>query len=118
MQYVNKATLEVNGQVIEDFDSVTIKERELRKPVKLMNKTGYVEATARDAVDVDYIVPATGAFDWASLVEGRLTLELDGGQRITFTGVHTLKIGDIKFGEGEDGAKQTIELGATGRVDE
>jgi hypothetical protein len=115
--YLNKVTLEVDGQEVTDFKTFTEKELELAKQVNLMNKTGFMPVTPRYGVNVDYVVPAEGEFDWESVKDGRLTAEYPNGQRITFTGVRTLKIGEAKV-DGENEVVRTIELGAVKRVRE
>lgn len=115
-EYVSRVLLDVNGQSIEDFKSVTEKEVEINKPVNLMNKTGFMKVTARYAVDVEYVVPETASeFDWESVSDGRLSIEYMNGKRITFTGVYVLTAGEAKA-DGENEMTRTINLGATGRV--
>jgi len=115
-EYVSRVRLEVNEAAIEDFKSVTEKEVELRKQVNLMNKTGFQRVTERYGVDVEYVVPEDGPeFDWDSLEGGRLTIEKMNGRRTTYTGVCTLKVGEVKY-DGDNEATRTIELGAEKRV--
>ena len=110
MEYVNLVTLEVNGQSIDDFQSVTEKEIELRKEVRLVNKTGVVKVKARYGVSVDYVVPKSGPeFDFETVEDGTLTIDLENGVRKQFTGVYTLKVGDAKYGEDKE-VTRTIEL--------
>ncbi len=118
MDILSSVILEVNGQTIDDFKSVTEGEREYRKPVKLMKKTGFVTVTPNHTVKVDYAVPATGEFNWAEVQEGRLTLEFENGKRVTYTGVCTLKEGEMKIDGGDDGTIKEIELGAKKRIEE
>lgn len=116
--YVSRVYLDVNGQSIEDFKSVAIKEVEIHKPVNLMNKTGHTKVTQRYGVDVEYVVPEAGsAFDWETVSDGRLSIEYMTGKRTTFTGVYVLKTGEAKA-DGENEMVQTIELGAEGRINE
>jgi hypothetical protein len=117
-EYVSKVLLDVNGQSIDDFQSVSIKETEIHKTVNLMNKTGHTKVTPRHAVDVEYVVPETDSeFDWESVSDGRLSIEYGNGKRTTFTGVYVLKVGEAKA-DGETEMVKTIELGAEGRIDE
>lgn len=118
MEYVSRCTLDVNGQSIEDFKSFTEKEREVRKAVNLMNGTGFAGKTPRHAVSVDYVVPLeTAEFDWDAVKNGTLTVELENGARLTFSGVYTLKVGEMKV-DGENETVRTIELGAVNRIQE
>lgn len=115
-EYVINVLLEVNGQNINDFSSVTEGEVDLAKQINLMNKTGFGTLTPRYGVEVDYVVPSDAPeFDFASVKNGTLTIDLQNGVRTTYTGVHTLKIGASKY-DGENEVTRTISLGATGKV--
>lgn len=117
-EYVSRVRLEINGQSIEDFNSVEEGDRELAKPVKLMNSTGYVACTPRNTCSVEYVVPAESAeFDFASVVGGTLTIDYQNGKRVTYQGVTTTKIGQTKF-DGEKEAIRKIDFSATNRVEE
>lgn len=116
MEYVTRCTLDVNGQSIEDFKSVTEGEIELHKQVNLMNKTGHAAVTARHGVTVDYVVPLDAPeFDWEGVAGGTLSIEFENGKRTTYTGVYVLKIGEQQV-DGEDETVRTIELGAEKRL--
>jgi len=115
MEYVNLVTLEVNGQSIDDFQSVTEKEVELRKEVRLVNKSGVVKITPRYGASVDYVVPKSGPeFDFESVEDGTLTIDLENGVRKQYTGVYTTKIGDAKYGEDKE-VVRTIDFVAMKR---
>jgi len=117
-EYIMRCTLEVNGQVIEDFKSVADKELEVHVPVNLMNTTGVAKKTARYGVTVDYVVPLdTPEFDWEEVVNGTLTMEFENGKRTTYQGVYVQKVGEMKV-DGENETVRAIELLATGRVKE
>ncbi len=117
-EYVSRIALEVNGQVIEDFDSVEEKEVELRKAVNLMNKTGNCEVTGRYGVSIDYVIPKDDPeFNFKDVSDATLTIDRQNGTRITFGGVCTTKLGSIKY-DGENAAKRTIELIANKRSEE
>jgi hypothetical protein len=116
MEYVSRVFLDVNGQSIADFKSATENERELHKQVNLMHKTGHTKVTTRYGVQVEYVVPETAEeYDWDSVSDGRLTIEYENGNRITFTGVYVLKIGEAKA-DGDNEMTKTIELGAEKRI--
>lgn len=113
-EYVEKVTLEINGQSIEDFEEVSENDYELRKPVSLMNKTGFSETTPRYGCKVKYCIPKGAAeFDFAGVKDGTLTIDRGGGKRISYTGVFTTKVGETQYGK--DVATKTIEFGATDR---
>lgn len=117
-EYVSRVLLDINGQSIEDFKSVTEPEVEHNKQVNLMNKTGHMKVTPRYGVQVEYVVPETETeFDFDSVEDGRLSIEKMNGKRRTYTGVYILKVGEVKY-DGENEATRTIEFGAEGRLDE
>lgn len=115
-EYVTQVTLEVNGQEITDFKSVTEKEVEHNREVRLMNKTGFGGVTPRYGVEVEYVVPSDAAeFDFAGVKNGTLTIDKMNGVRETFTGVTCLKVGSTKY-DGDNEVTRTIDLGAAGRA--
>lgn len=115
-EYVMNVRLEVNGQEISDFKSVTEGEVDLAKPINLMNKTGFGSVTPRHSVEVEYVVPSDAPeFDFSGVKNGTLTIDLQNGVRTTYTGVRTLKIGASKY-DGENEVTRTISLGASGKV--
>lgn len=115
MEYVNRCTLAINGQNIEDFKKFTDNERELARQVNLMNKTGHCSVTQRPGCKVDYVVPLDAPeFDFDSVKDGQLTVEYDNGKRVLFTGVRTLKIGEEAI-DGDNEVVRTIEFGAANR---
>lgn len=115
-EYVSRVLLEVNGQEISDFKSVTEDEVELAKVVKLMNSTGSTGVTPRYGVQVEYVVPSDAPeFDFETVNNGTLTIDKMNGVRETFTGVRTLKIGSTKY-DGDNEAVRTITFGAAGKV--
>jgi len=117
MEYVSRVLLEVNGQQIEDFDSVEEKEVETAKPVELMNTTGFIDLLERYGVNVEYIIPKDNPeFDFRSVKDGTLTIDRQNGTRITFSGVRATKIGNAKY-DGKDAAKRSIEFHATKRTE-
>jgi hypothetical protein len=115
MEYASRVLLEVNGQSVEDFQAVTEKEIEIAKEVKLMNKIGIVKVVPKYGIGVDYVVPADAPeFDFESVSDGTLTIDLDNGVRKVYSGVYTLKVGDTKY-DGDKEATRTIDLIATKR---
>ncbi len=116
-QYVSRVALEVNGEEIDDFESVTEKKVELAKQVKLMGKTGFVQTVPRYQVAVDYVIPFGSGqeFDFTTVVNGTLTIDRQDGTRITFSGVVTMDIGDTKYNS-EKEATKTITFGASART--
>jgi len=115
-EYVSRVLLEINGQEITDFKSVSEKEVKVAEAVKLMNKTGFTMATKRFEVDVEYVVPSDAPeFDFEGLQGGTLTIDKMNGVRVVYTGCYTLKVGATKY-DGEKESTRTIDIGAAGRA--
>ena len=116
-EFVSRVNVDINGQTITDFKNFKVGEREHRKQVDLMHKTGHINVTPRHTFSLDYVTPSTDSeFDFESLNgDARVSIEKPNGSRITFTGVSSLKEGEETF-DGENEATRTIEFGATGRV--
>jgi hypothetical protein len=117
-EYVTKVRLEINGRDIEDFSSVTEGEVEVGAQVKLMNTTGHSSKTERPTVEVDYVIPADKPeFDFKAVKGGTLTIDKQNGVRVTYTGVHCLKIGSSKYDAESESTVRTISFGASGKVE-
>ncbi|MDP2167986.1 MAG: hypothetical protein Q8J64_06620 [Thermodesulfovibrionales bacterium] len=117
MKYVSKVTLSVNGAEVTDFKSFTVKEKEPRKQINLMNKTGHIKMMVRHSFSLDYVVPSGTKFNFEDVEDGTVLVEREDGSKIIFGGVATLKVGEEKY-DGENEVVQTIEFGAEKRVDE
>ena len=116
MEYAAKVILEVNGMQIDDFASVTEKEVELRREVKLARKVGVVNLVPKYGIQVEYVVPLDAPeFDFEQVINGTLTVDLENGVRKVYSGVYTLKVGDTKY-DGEKEATRTIDLLAMRRT--
>lgn len=110
MEYVSQVLLEVNGQEITDFNSVTEGEVEIRKEVTLMNKIGVVGMVAKYPLSLDYVIPKdTDEFDFEAVVNGTITIDYDNGVRHVYSGVYVTKIGAAQFRTGEETVK-TIDF--------
>lgn len=117
MDYVGQIGLEVNGQEITDFKSVTEGARTLRKQVNLVSKTGTMRTVPRIPLTVEYVIPADSPeFDFTAVVDGTLTVDYLNGTRICYGGVTTLEIGETKF-DGDNEAVRTISLLALSRTE-
>lgn len=115
-EYVTRVLLEVNGQNIEDFKSVSEGDVEVNKEIRLMNKTGFAGARARYSVEVEYVIPSDGVeFDFSGVKNGTLTIDKMNGLREAYTGVYCLTVGGTKY-DGDNEAVRTITFGATGKA--
>jgi len=112
MEYVSRVLLEVNGQAIEDFKSVTEGEVDVHGEVKLMNKTGFISKLSRPGCKVEYVIPSDKEeFDFNQVKNGTLIIDKMNGKRVRYSGVYTLKVGETKY-DGENEAVRTIDFGA------
>jgi hypothetical protein len=107
--YISRAALEINGQEITDFKSVTDKTITYNKPVHLMYKTGSTVLTQRFLFDVDYVVPQSDPYDFSQVKGGTFTIEYDNGDRTDFGGVSIISVGDGKV-DGENELVKVIEF--------
>lgn len=111
-EYVSEVLLEINGQSITDFKSVTEGERLLYEPVKLMSITGHKKKKERPSCKVEYVVPSdTTEFDFTQVKGGTLTIDYQNGTRKKYTGVYAAKIGELKL-DGDGDPVKTIEFSA------
>jgi len=94
--YITRASLEVNGTVIDDFKGVTEHARIIRKKVPLMYKSGTADITQRYEVTVEYVVPQVNPFIFDGVEGGTLTIEYDGGDSVSYGGVATAEVGEAK----------------------
>jgi hypothetical protein len=116
--YINKVTVEVNGVVDEEFDNVSIGSVVKHKVVTLMNKTGHAKMQPRYTLTLSRKEPVIKSpIDLESVAGGTITLDLDGEQRITYTGVYTLETGEGSI-DGETEYTHPISFSAEGRVKE
>jgi len=116
--YIGSITLEINGNVLEDFNAFTEKERVFKRTVALMNTTGSIKVKPRFGFSLDYVVPAdTTEFDFEGVTDGTVTIDYENGTRITFGQVECLSIGEAKFADEKEVVK-TIDFVAITRTEE
>lgn len=116
-EYVSLVTLTVNGQAITDFNKVKEPKREIRKPVKLMNKVGFITVKPQ-YVDgsIEYVIPKDATeFDFDGVAGGTLIIDKGNGSRVTYTGVFVMEIDEPDYGD-EKEAVRKITWGATKRT--
>lgn len=114
--YVSGATLEINGEEIDDFSEITEPEVESNKPIDLMAKTGHIEVTERyKGIKIKYIVPSDAPeFDFKKVKDGTLTIVYKNGTRRKYTGVYVNKIGGETYKDGTETIRD-VELSAEDR---
>ena len=116
MEYVAEIGLEVNGQSITDFKSISEDARVLRKAIKLMKRTGVIKTTPQLGLKLEYVVPKSAPeFNFEDVADGTITIDLENGTRIKYTGVATLEIGEAKY-DGENEVTKAISFVAQKRT--
>lgn len=116
--YVNRVTIEVDGQSFSDFDQYTDGNVIKAKQVNLMNKTGHALMTPRYTFTLQTKTPIPDSpIDLDNVKGGTVTVEDDGGNRITYGGVYTLETGD-GTSDGETEITRTKSFGAETKVKE
>ena len=114
--YITTITLEIDGELLEDFNSFTEKGRVKKKLVKLMNGHGTTKVTASNLFSLDYVIPADKTeFDFDGLEDATVTVDYENGTRISFGGCEVLSIGEAKF-DGDKEVTKNIEFAATTRT--
>jgi hypothetical protein len=105
--FYTRASLEVNGVVYPDVQKVTEDARKPYKKVNLMYSSGEAPITQRFGGTFEYPVPQVNPPVFDALVGGTLTIEYDGGERVSFGGVACEEVGEITV-DMENEAKKTI----------
>ena len=114
--YVNQVLLEINGQNITDFKTVTEGERKLYGAVNLMNTTGHSKKQERPTVKLGYAIPSdTPEFDFTQVKGGTITIDRQNGTRVKYTGVYTLTIGEAQYDEDAECVIKQIDFSAKKR---
>lgn len=117
-QYVNLVTIEVNGQSFSDFSGYTDNSVTVAKQVPLMNKTGHALMTPRYGFTLETKTPIPDTpIDLDNVRNGTVTVQDDGGGRITYGGVYTLETGDGSS-DGETEITRTKVFSAETKVKE
>ncbi|MCL2219331.1 MAG: hypothetical protein FWC23_05385 [Chitinispirillia bacterium] len=104
-KYVSRNTVLRNGTKLEDMKSFKMGEKTHRTEVELMDGTGTVDTVSPYKFSIDYAIPKTGAkLDWSDVVDDTFIIELDGGKRVTYSGVDCLSQGEATM----DGAQEAV----------
>lgn len=115
MPYVNKVSLEFNGQTFEDFESFSDNEETYAVIVELMNKTGFAEKTPRYGFTVTANRPVGGyPLDLAAIKGGTFTAEYPSGQRVTYGNVYTISKGEGSV-DGDTPLSEVFTFGASSK---
>lgn len=114
--YITKVTLDLDGEVEDNFKSVEEKEIETGKAVELANKTGFAEITPRYGLSIEYVIPKTGERNWSKFViaDAVVTIYRSGGSKVTYRGVRLIKKGSAKA-DGKEEMGYTVEFTAADR---
>lgn len=115
---VGTIVLTVDGR---EFDCASANPKEVtgKKPVPTMNRQGRTrkktKTTSSITLSVEVVIPENGDIDWASIEDGRITIEsLDGGHRTTYTGCEATDVSESYKLDGE--AVRSIEMFALDKI--
>ena len=115
-QAVLKISIEFNSVVYENFNAFTEDEREISRQINLMNTTIHARMVPRNSFSITKVrVIGDSIIDFENFINGTVTIEYEGGERVTFQGVHTMVIGaETTNGEGE--LESELTFGASNRI--
>ncbi len=117
-EYVNRCTLEFNGQTFEDFNTFTDNEEEYAVQVDLMNKTGFAEKTLRHGFGVTAVRPVGGyPFDLRAIKGGTFTVEYPSGKRDTYGNVWSLTKGEGTI-DNDTPLEEVFTFGASSKIEQ
>jgi hypothetical protein len=104
--------LEVNGQQMTDFRSVTPDGVKYRKTVNLMGKTGKASITKRYGFTIEYVVPAgKPRFNWEALDNMSIVWVYPDGKRDVYLGCSALEVDGGKI-DGETEQVINVKIAA------
>ena len=115
MAGVTRITFEINGVQFKNFTSFTENARVSSRQVFLMNSTTFAPMLVRHSFSLDRTRVIGDDFEFEGLENATVTVEYEGGERTTFSGVHTIEVG-AETADGESDMTSTIEFGASGRI--
>lgn len=115
MAAVTKITFEINGVQFENFSSFTENARVSSRQVFLMNSTTSAKMFVRHSFSLDRTRIIGDTFEFDGLENATVTIEYEGGERVTFSAVHVIEVG-AETADGESDLTSTIEFGAAGRI--
>lgn len=116
MDYITRVSVELNGQVFDDFSAFTENSVTLTKQVNLMRKTGTAKMTPRYGFTLDWVKASIPAgVDPRKIYRKTFTVEEENGNRVTFGGVSVAETGDASV-DGENEITQTVTYIAESRT--
>ncbi len=96
-KYVSRVKAWRNGTRLDHMKEFKLKELTYRAEVDVEGG-GTVEGQIKDGFTINYAVPKLNPkLDWSDCVDDTWMIELEGGKRVTLTGVDILKQGEIPF---------------------
>lgn len=109
-RYVSRCNVMMNGTTLQDVKNFKFAEEIARKRVDLMNSTGSTEVTPRFEFSLDYVLPKDGkAIKWLDIEGATIIVELNGGKRVSYSGVDCLSQGEQTV-DGENESVRTISF--------
>ena len=113
--YVNRVVVTIDSREESNFKGVKFGAEEHRVQVNLMNSTGTSKRTPRFGFSLDYVVPETGAVDWASVEDATAKIEFENGEGVVYRRAAVKSVGETNI-DGEGEVVQTIEFIAEEKV--
>jgi hypothetical protein len=120
-EYLGAIVMEIDGQEVE-LESVDTSERNLRKLVKTMNRTGRAKGFAKlipeYTLDVTAAIPLTGEINWAAIQGAQIVIyPVEAtGKRIRYQDCFTVDVGESYMVDGE--SKRKISMAALRKVED
>ena len=115
MAGVTRITFEINGVQFNNFNSFTENPRVFSRQTPLMNSTQASKMLVRNGFSLDRVRIIGDTFDFDGLENATVTIEYEGGERVTFSAVHVIEVGS-ETADGESDMVSTIEFGAAARI--
>lgn len=120
-EYAGAIIMELDGAEVEVV-SLSATERTGKKPVKVMNRSGYIGGFARGVKEyelrITVAIPLEGDIDWSGIEGAKITQEpaSPGGKRVSYIECVSTEIGEEYSVDNE--ARRDISLFAIKKVGE
>jgi hypothetical protein len=104
-KFVSRCRVMRNGKRVLNMKNFKMGEDVYRAAISTMDGQGTVDVPKKPAFTLDYVIPRESAkLDWSDVSDETWVVELDGGRRVIFSGVDSIKRGEITM----DSEKETV----------
>jgi hypothetical protein len=104
-KFVARCRVMRNGKRVLDMKNFKWGEEVYRTSIMTMDGPGSVDLPDKPAFSLDYVLPRENAkISWKDVENETWVIELDGGRRGIFSGVDSIKRGEMSM----DGEKETV----------